>query len=91
MIWVVTEQGVYLQGVFGPFDSELAAKTCAQQKAADDKDDYHRWCVQPLTADGLGDVVAEYRKWMRVPRHGYWRYRDVHDAAGREDQDRYPT
>jgi len=61
-MYVVTKVGVYLQDVFGPFESEGTAKVQAQLLAMDDIDDYHDWDVCFLGATGLGRATARYRK-----------------------------
>lgn len=60
--FVVTMQGVNIQGVFGPFKQEIIARIYAQQRATNDVDDYHTWDVRALTLDGLGEPSVSYQK-----------------------------
>ena len=53
MNFVVVKQGVYMQGIYGPYDSVEAAKWEARKRAEEDEDHYHTWEVRELTPEGL--------------------------------------
>lgn len=44
-VYVVTKQGVYLQGIVGIYTDEELAKEAALSAAADDCDSYHTYYV----------------------------------------------
>lgn len=62
--YIVVRQGVYVQGVHGPWPTVLEARAAAQSLAQADEDSYHSWDVIALRRDGLGDevVYGSYRK-----------------------------
>ena len=58
--FVVTQEAVYIHGVWGPF-TKRSAINFADKCAADRRDDgYHRYCVHRLPVIGLDpEYVAE--------------------------------
>lgn len=54
MTYLVIRQGVYIQGVWGPFDVAEEAILFARSLAAEDKDSYHSYDVRPVSRADLG-------------------------------------
>ena len=62
MIYVVVQRGVYIRGVWGPYDTVANASRAAELKAAMELDDYHDFEVCSLNREvtGLSEPVATF-------------------------------
>ncbi len=67
-MYIIVKQGVYIQGVYGPFqDGRFSkgledAKKAANKLAASEPDDYHTFDVYELRKKGLGKHVYTVEK-----------------------------
>lgn len=69
--FVVVKQGVYIQGVYGPFIVISAAINAAGAFAFNDRDSYHEYDVHELKPDGLDDkVLYSIKKQPHVSNKG---------------------
>lgn len=77
MTYVVVKQGVYIQGVYGPYSLWTKARLAAQELARADSDAYHDWTVMQLTPQGLQEPhrAASYRG--RPRQHQYTDLREA--------------
>lgn len=61
-VFVVAQDGVYTQDVFGPFLTQQAAEEVATEHATHPREDgYHKYNVHRLTPKGLGGVLFSAR------------------------------
>lgn len=52
-MFVIVKQGVYIQEVYGPYNTEEQAKPFAHKLAREDKDSYHTYDICRITDAGL--------------------------------------
>lgn len=65
-VYVVTQEGVNVQGVFGPFTYEEARAFAAAEANHPYEDGYHQYAVRELTPDGLQAAKSEDDLFQRV-------------------------
>lgn len=61
-LYLVVKTGVYDQGECGIFDTFNAAVYCALDSHADEKDNYHNFCIREmvLNKNGKSQEICEY-------------------------------
>jgi len=67
-VYIVIKQGVYIQGVYGPFSNSMDASGYAELQADSDVDNYHEWTVHEFKTPETDDSMSEYGSWGFGPK-----------------------